>query len=233
MERNLNSSEIQGSLAWHRRRLGHITGSCVAKIIPTGRGKDDIFSQTGYSYLNKLIGERLLDKSVIGDDEQFAQYLQMTNPVTNAMRWGTINEEEARGIYGIISGNDVTPCGSIRHPKCSALYVSPDGFVANETPGVIEIKCPGVDNYVKYATTITDCESFKKVNPDYYWQVVSEMSVTQTTWCDFILYHPYLVNPMHITRINLDKDDEALLIERVEQAENYINIHFNELCKNE
>ena len=44
----------QRSVAWHRLRMGKITGSKVAVLMSKGKNKNDDFSQTAKSYMYVL-----------------------------------------------------------------------------------------------------------------------------------------------------------------------------------
>ena len=59
----------QRTLEWYRARLGHITGSQVYKIM--GKGRKGEFTDTGYSYLRKVIGEQTMRQDFIDDDAEF------------------------------------------------------------------------------------------------------------------------------------------------------------------
>ena len=75
----------QRSVAWHRLRMGKITGSKVAVLMSKGKNKDDDFSQTAKSYMYQLAGERLFNKQLLNDDEIFQRYLEQVNVTTKAM----------------------------------------------------------------------------------------------------------------------------------------------------
>lgn len=55
---NEGRSPLQGSLEWHRARLGHWTGSAIGKLMVSGRKKDEVFGDTAKSYIFKVLAER-------------------------------------------------------------------------------------------------------------------------------------------------------------------------------
>ena len=218
----------QRTLAWHKQRLGKITGSEVGKIWGAGRKKDDLFSVTAKGYLMRKVAERNIPQWVLDDAEMLLTYLDQENSETKAMRFGTEQEPQARLLYAHELGNDwvIIETGSVPHPTLSFFASSPDGLVASadepwKPVGCIEIKCPGVQRWVEYAMVV-DGETLKEINPDYYWQCQSHMAVTNTQWCDFVVYNPFQKSGIHIARISRNDSDIELLEKRLLQAEAFI-----------
>lgn len=210
----------QHTLQWYRARLGHITGSSAGKIIPKGRTKDAVFTQTGITYLMQIAAERMIPQQIVEDDEIFQCYLDEVNVTSKAMRIGNEREDEARQLYEDTTGNTVVEVGSTQHPDIATFASSPDGLT--DDGGCVEIKCPTPPVYVEYATKITDAESLKAVRPEYYWQCISHMACTGAQWCDFIAYCPYNAYPLHIVRIDRDEDAIAELLSKIALAETFI-----------
>jgi len=220
---NEGKSPLQGSLDWHRARLGHWTGSAVGKLMVSGRKKDEIFGDTAKSYIFKVLAERSLSEKVVEDDEMFALYVEQTGIFNKAVQWGHDNEEEARRLYAELNKVEVTEVSSVEHLDIALYAASPDGCVLS-TDKVIEIKCPNPDTAVRYRYLIKDAESLKKANSDYYWQVMAEMDCTGATACDFIVYCPFLAEPMYVVTIPRNDEAIATIHERIAEAEDYINI---------
>lgn len=219
----------QRTLEWYRARLGRITGSQVENIMKSGRAKDEIFGATAKTYLYGLAGERSLNPMIIGDDALFEEYLDTVDVTSKAMRWGTENEPAARELYASLhasEGYKIAEVGSIPYGPLEDVFASsPDGVVADEdgeAVGCIEIKCPSVSKYAVYRFQVTDNATLKAVEPKYYWQCQSHMLVTETQWCDFVVYSPWFVEPIHEVRIYRDEADIATLKERIKLAENFI-----------
>ena len=218
---NEGRSPLQGSLDWHRARLGHWTGSAIGKLMVSGRKKDEVFGDTAKSYIFKILAERSLSEKVVEDDEMFALYVEQTGIFNKAVQWGHDNEEEARRLYAELNKVEVTEVSSVEHMDIALYAASPDGCVLS-TDKVIEIKCPNPDTAVRHRYLIKDAESLKKVNSDYYWQVQAEMDCTGASACDFIVYCPFLAEPMHIVTIERDNEAIATIHERITEAEDFI-----------
>ena len=227
---NLSFTQEQRTLEWYRARLGYITGSQVGSLMKSGRTKDKVFSDTALTYLYQLAGERSLNPEIVKDDNMFTFYLEQTTSQSKAMRFGTEQEENARAMYVTITGREVKEVGLCHHPKIKYLASSPDGITADgDVMGCVEIKCPTLSTYSKYVAEIHDNESLKKVNPDYYYQCQNHMACTEAQFCDFIVYFPFVENPIHIVRIQRDEDAIALIMERVELAEQIIEENYSQL----
>ena len=218
---NEGKSPLQGSLDWHRARLGHWTGSAIGKLMVSGRKKDEVFGDTAKSYIFKILAERSLSEKVVEDDEMFALYVEQTGIFNKAVQWGHDNEEEARRLYAELNKVEITEVSSVEHLDIALYAASPDGCVLS-TDKVIEIKCPNPDTAVRYRYLIKDAESLKKVNSDYYWQVMAEMDCTGATACDFIVYCPFLAEPMYIVTIERNAEAIATIHERIDAAEGFI-----------
>lgn len=220
---NEGRSPLQGSLEWHRARLGHWTGSAIGKLMVSGRKKDEVFGDTAKSYIFKILAERSLSEKVVEDDEMFALYVEQTGIFNKAVQWGHDNEEEARRLYAELNKVEVTEVSSVEHLDIALYAASPDGCVKS-TDKVIEIKCPNPDTAVRYRYLIKDAESLKKANSDYYWQVMAEMDCTGATACDFIVYCPFLAEPMYVVTIPRNDEAIATIHERIAEAEDFINV---------
>lgn len=227
---NLSFTQEQRTLEWYRARLGYITGSQVGSLMKSGRAKDKVFSDTALTYLYQLAGERSLNPEIVKDDNMFTFYLEQTTSQSKAMRFGTEQEENARAMYVTMTGREVKEVGLCHHPQIKYLASSPDGITADgDVMGCVEIKCPTLSTYSKYVAEIHDNDSLKKVNPDYFYQCQNHMACTEAQFCDFIVYCPFVENPIHIVRIQRDEDAIALIMERVELAEQIIEENYSQL----
>jgi len=218
MKYDMSNHPLQGSLDWHRARLGHFTGSMIGKLMITSRKKGEDFGDTAKSYLFKVAGERLLSENVVNDDELFALYLENTIPYSRAMQWGKDHEEEAKELYEKNTGNKVEPCPSVEHPTIDLFAASPDGYI-EDLNRIVEVKCPNFDTAIRYGATITDAATLKSVNADYYWQMQAEMDCTSADSGDFIVYCPFLQQPLRVVNINKVPEDIELMHARIELAE--------------
>lgn len=196
----------------------------------SGRSKDKAFSDTAMTYLYQLVGERSLNPEMVRDDDMFKFYLEQTTSQSKAMRFGTEQEENARAMYSVLTNHDVQEVGLCHHPTIQYLASSPDGMTSDgDMLGCIEIKCPALSTFSKYVAEVQDNWSLKRINPDYYYQCQNHMACTGASFCDFIVYCPFVENPIHIVRITRDEDAIALIVERVELAERIIEENYSQL----
>lgn len=164
----------QGSLEWFEARLGIPSSSNFDKIITTA-GKP---SKQREKYMYRLAGEAV--SGVLEESYQNA-----------AMLRGIEMEDEAKQLYTLITGNEVTEVGFCVEEGYGA---SPDGLIAEK--GCLELKCPLVATHVGYLLA-------NKLPTDYFQQVQGQLLVTGREWADFMSYSPGL-KPM-IVRVNRDE----------------------------
>ena len=156
---------IQGSLEWHKLRVG-IPSASQFKNIVTSDGKR---SKTRQKYLYQLAAEK-----VTGHRDEIYQ--------NAAMARGVELEPEARELFEFNTGIEVTQVGICRHD--SGLFsCSPDGLIGDFSG--LEIKCPSMAVHVEYLLG-------GKVPADYYQQVHGSMLVTGRKEWFFMSYYPGL-----------------------------------------
>lgn len=209
----------QRTKEWFQARLGNITGSCLGKIMKTGR--KETFSDTAKTYLYRLAAERSLDPRVTGDEGWWEEYMEYTSTETKAMRFGTLNESDARQAYERRTGHAVTETGLVAHPAIPHFASSPDGLVTEEN-GCIEIKCPNVETFMRYKSSVRTPEELKAVNPYYYYQCQAHMMCTGAEWCDFIVFCIWTKDKIHILRLTPDTQAESEIEQRIQAAEQFI-----------
>lgn len=143
----------QGSDMWHKVKIGKFSSSEIKALI-CKRGD---FTTGAISYISEKVAEILT-----------GEYLTFENEATV---WGHTNEPIARGIYEEKTGLTVTVPGFIMHNEYYGG--SPDGVI--DPKGILEIKCPFKSaNHIKNCM-VNDQKSFKKLHPDYYYQMQSNM----------------------------------------------------------
>lgn len=123
----------QRSKEWFRARLGIPTASNFDKII-TASGSP---SQQAQSYMCRLIGERLLGRSLEED--------------ISGLKWvahGRAYENEAARQFEIVSGKVVAPVGFVTVHE-GRLGCSPDRLIVGEN-AALEIKCPSPWKHIEY-----------------------------------------------------------------------------------
>lgn len=175
----------QGSPEWHQIRLGKVTASRVADVIAK--------TKTGYAsgranYMAELLCERLT-----GQPGPFFQ--------SDAMRWGTETEPEARAAYTFFRDVEVDQIAFVHHPTIEMAGASPDGLIAAE--GMLEIKCPNT------ATHLDTLDSGKPKGI-YITQMQWQMACTGRQWCDFVSYDPRLPEHLRLFVTRIARDDAAI-----------------------
>lgn len=215
--------EKQHSLEWFRRRLGNFTGSQVGLLMKKGRS--DFFSDTAKSYIYQVAAERSMNPIIVEDDVLFQDYLDQVNVSSKATQWGNDQESNARELYCKITGNEVSEVGSCSHPSIEHFASSPDGIceVDGEIIGCIEIKCPNQNTYMKYKSEISDNKSLLSVKYEYYYQCMAHMMCVGAKWCDFVVYNPFQISPICITRISADGCVFREIEERVVKANQIVD----------
>ena len=174
----------QGSDAWHKARLGHITASHISDVMAKGKGKEE--SITRYKYKVKLVAERMTGESA-------------SDAYTNsAMEWGIEQEQYACIQYETREETFVTRTGFWLHPTIKYLGVSPDRLVGDG--GLVEVKCPNTTTHLGYLFD-------KKVPSNYYNQIQCQLWVTGRVWCDFVSYDPRLPKRNQLFVLRVERDD--------------------------
>jgi hypothetical protein len=208
----------QYSAEWFAARLGKFTSSTIWQLIvePKEKAKKEAgeLSSTAKEYVMTKVAERLT-----GVRKEFSN---------DATAHGVEYEPKAIQLYELHTGNVVTPCTYIE--AIEGVYGgTPDGLVGND--GSIQVKCPfDPKNHLYFAMT-GDQEHFKRKYREYYWQVQSDMFVSNTQWCDFISYCPFMPSgkELYIMRIQRNEDDIAILAEAITKAYIYLKKILQEL----
>ena len=78
-----------------------------------------------------------------------------------------------------------------------------------------------------YRTEVHDGESLKAVKPEYYWQIMSQICICDLDYVDFVAYCEFMEKPLHEARIEPNKEDINLLVERVYMANEMIKEKWN------
>lgn len=170
------------SQEWFDTRNGKFTSSensCLCS---------DTFLTTGCkSYIYRKAGEILTGKSAKGDEID-----------TDSMRWGAQHEASAVRKFAKKMGFEFVVCQQLITEPDSRYGSTPDGIIPireslDETQyevETVEVKCPPTyTHYVKLALCETP-QDVKKVNPEYYWQVLDQMLMCDSLKGYFIVYHP-------------------------------------------
>lgn len=237
----------QRSLEWFKSRLGKMTASEIYVLLkdhkeamtdeelkaykefyPKSRvtTKTVPFSDVTFTYLNTKTMENYLplNSDDVAAKNAVEEYINDRSFSNRAVEWGTLMENAARKRYEEETGTEVFEVGFIPYGKFPKLTGgSPDGMVRQDK-GIIEIKCPWtLEKHMQHLLYETQDE-LKDEEPQYYWQCVMNMLVTNTEYCDFISYNPYVSRSkqLKVLRVARRDDDTSLLESRIALAVDYI-----------
>lgn len=148
--------------------------------------------------------------------------LQARNVSVAATVWGVEHEAEARAAYlrhKKSSSPDfrVSASGLVLMTN-GFIGCSPDGIVFDPTAttqrGLLEIKCP---HKIRHTSSPADCSTERtfpctvhdgqlrlKPRHDYFFQCQGGMAITDTEWCDFVVWTPQWLS---IERISFQADE--------------------------
>ena len=177
---------IQGSEAWFKSRLGHLTASRMSEALSKGTGV------TRDKYKMQLISERLTGQS----EKSFSN---------GYMEWGTQQEKFARMRYESDTDCIVDEAEFYIHPTIKWLGASPDGILRDDNgsiKGHIEIKCLKTENHLEFFL-----DESPKIPAKYIIQMQCQMWVTGADWCDFVSYDSRVIHEhrqIFITRVKRD-----------------------------
>ena len=188
---------------WLRKRLGKITCSKFGDLMGSGRSKEALFSQTGYSYLRRIVAERL------------GSWYSVS---ARAMDWGNENESKAIAEYAKRFEWDVDSTPFQFFQYTDDIGGTPDGLVGGR--GCVEVKCP-FDPAVHVNTLLT-----KEVPSEYEWQVVGHLLVTGRNWCDFISFDPRIEGKHRLCVVRVERNEV-----RIEMMKKRLEVAVEEVVK--
>lgn len=180
----------QGSPEWKALRCGSLTSSRTADMMT--RLKSGAPAAPRMNYLHELVCERLT-----GQPTEIWQ--------TQAMRWGTEHEDEARRTFALVRDVTIDPVGFVWHPRLLNFGSSPDGFItdAQGEVGLIEIKCPMTKQHVASLRG-------QGIDGDYILQMQATMACTGMHWCEFVSYDPRLPIELQLFTHRVPRDEETI-----------------------
>lgn len=123
---------------WLDERCGCLTASRMKDAMDFLKNGNP--SAKRNDYMIDLVTERLTQISV-------------RHYVTPAMQHGIDTEPEAKLVYERLTGNKIMPAEFIPHGTIVHCGATPDGFIVNsdgEIIGLLEIKCPMTQTFVKW-----------------------------------------------------------------------------------
>lgn len=166
----------QRSEAWYRARMGIPTASEFDTILTPGRTKTE--QKTRQTYMYKLAGEILTGQP-------------MEQATTAAMIRGQELEPEARDLYALLTGAELTPIGFIRNGRAGC---SPDSLIGLD--GGLEIK-------TKAPHLLIDVIRKDEFPAEHMAQVQGTLWLTEREWWDLAVYWPGL--PLFVKRVARDE----------------------------
>lgn len=194
----IEENDFQRNTEWHQVRLGRFTASEFSRLMSEPKSKADKeagkLSQGAMTYVMEKVSEYLTNKPA--KDEFDSKYTQ----------WGEEYEPLAKSIYEAVFDRKVTLSGFIELED--AFGGSPDGLVNED--GVLEIKCPYTITSHLGHLLMTTPSDLKAEKPDYYWQCLGYLLITDREWCDFISYHPHFPAKLQLKRITINRDSELI-----------------------
>ena len=181
----------QNTPDWLNCRLGLFTSSNIYNLFVKGKGGK--VSKSAETYITQKAIEHIYPIQV----ESFG---------SKAMQWGNDNEDNARNVYEVITGNVVTNGGFYIFDENTGS--SPDGLVGAD--GMIEIKCPYTRiNHLNNVLNLKDDTDLFKYSKQYYYQVHHQMFCSGRKWVDFCSFDPRLLDSkgfLHTIRIERNEE---------------------------
>jgi hypothetical protein len=189
MERKYFKKLEQGTDEWFQARLGKVTASEFKTVLSKGRGSAPSLGRR--TYMLKLIGERFTGQP-------------MDTFTNHHMERGKAQEEEARLLYEMTTGNDVEQCGFIT--MGDDVGCSPDGLVNSN--GMVEIKCRLP--HIQLELAIANKNGKAVVPGDNMAQCQGALLVGQREWLDYVSYSPGLPDGANIVVLRVERDESYI-----------------------
>lgn len=193
----------QANPDWLALRAGKFSGSDFHQYLGI---VDKGLSATAETALHKKVLESL--------GETF------TGVQTDAMARGNELEPLAREAYMCETFADVQEVGFVDWEHLRA-GCSPDGVIYGDNgviEKILEIKCPEIVNFIKYA------ESADNIPPLYKTQMQYNMLITGAKSCDFVAYHPNMRLVVHTIEA-----DEKFILGKIYIALEKLNERYDEI----
>ena len=180
-------------------RVGKFTGSEIYKIMGA-KG----FGKTGETYITEKAAEFLTGEPI---RPEFT---------AASTQWGIDHELEAQLYFEAASGLKIAPCDVLDN---GFIAGTPDGILVDGNCG-FEIKCPyNSGNHLKNLLMATP-EDLLDLRPEYYWQCLAYMWLTELPKWKFCSYDPRFKEAKRMLILNLEVNlaHITLLQNRVTEA---------------
>jgi len=157
-------------------RYGNFSSSEIWKIANDGK-KGELFLKSGLTYIQEKRYELNLGRSLNSETS--------SKPTS----WGTFLESRVFDLLSMEYSLESTT--RLAHPTIEHWTGAPDTLRENF---VGDIKCPyTLKSFCESVEAITSgLSEFKRVRPEYYWQLISNGILADKTHAEIIFYVPYL-----------------------------------------
>lgn len=184
----------QGTSEWLASRAGRATGSRASAITAKVKSGE---AATRADYRVQLALERLLGEPC--EDDFTSRDIQN----------GIDREPFARMAYETSTGLFAQESGFVYLERMMA-GCSVDAFVEDRGQrGFLEAKCPKSKTHLEYLTG-------KRLPPVYQSQVLHNMYVTETEFCDFVSFDPKMPPKLQLFVFRFERDDALLKAYEIE-----------------
>lgn len=213
---HISSIEIY-SPEWDRARLGRFTSSKAYTLMG-----EKPYQQGFNTYVHQKAGELITGRHSAEEKE----ILEDENTA-----WGLQTEPEALNKFGVLMGLkylvvqkmvfDPADCTS---STPDALWIIDSSVIKENCYNVatVEVKCPRTYHRFFPLFYCTTPEDLKKKYPNYFWQIIDQMSVCKASIGYFVCYHPLFPPHKNLRIIEFRKinlwPDFSLLEERKKLA---------------
>jgi hypothetical protein len=191
----------QHSEAWYEIKIGKISGSRIGRLMTKGRGNAP--SKTRETELFQIASE--VYTGIVSDEKT-------KNLNSIHIDRGNLYEPEARHIYELKTGNDVSQVGFIELDPLTGC--SPDGLIVGKN-GIIEIKCKDTHTFMKAVLL-----GISAIEPNDLKQIHFNMYIADADYCDYIIYnHNYEPeDSIYIQRIEKDLEMRKQIVEEIKRS---------------
>ena len=177
--------------AQRAKRVGIFTGSEIHKLMGA-KG----FGKTGETYITEKAAE-------------FLTGIPIKPEFTAAStQWGVDHEPEAKAYFEAATGLKILDSDTLYNGQIAG---TPDGTIEGMPVG-FEIKCPyNSGNHLKNFL-MESADDLLNLRPEYYWQIVAYMWLTNYSQWKFCSYDPRFKEEKRMLILNIDLDPSHLLL---------------------
>ena len=210
----LSESE-EREIQWKKERWGKLTASNFGKLFGAGRSKSQPFSKTAMGYIEQIAAQCVAEFNL---EDEFSSRATENGKQREA---GTIQDfAELLGVSPYMTGQSQEFFVS----ACGAYGGTPDGMI--DVDAGLEAKSPKYSTHVSYLSRVKTQEDLLNECPDYFWQCVGGMELTDRDKWYWVSGHRMMKedrHKVHYVEVRRDERDIAKLRERLEMAIDYRN----------